>query len=93
MNQNSQNLQNLPQAANVQPRICRKAAVAASATRKACFVGFAGFGFNIMPMKNHEINAQCPVCGCEYDTRLHGLWCPVCGHHLTDEEFTLQQIF
>ena len=44
-------------------------------------------------MKNHEINAQCPVCGTEYDTRLHGLWCPVCGHHLTDEEFTLNQIF
>lgn len=44
-------------------------------------------------MRNHEINAQCPVCGCEYDTRLHGLWCPNCGHHLTDEEFTLQQIF
>lgn len=44
-------------------------------------------------MRNHEINAQCPVCGCEYDTRLYCQCCPVCGHHLTDEEFTLQQIF
>lgn len=42
---------------------------------------------------NHEINVKCPRCGTEYDTRLHGLWCPSCGLHLTDEEFTINQIF
>lgn len=31
-------------------------------------------------MSNHCIDVTCPVCGHEYDARLHYYRCPVCGY-------------
>ena len=31
-------------------------------------------------MSNHCIDVKCPVCGHEYDARLHYYRCPVCGY-------------
>lgn len=40
-------------------------------------------------MSNHCIDVKCPVCGHEYDARLHYYRCPVCG--FDREKLSLQR--
>ena len=40
-------------------------------------------------MSNHCIDVTCPVCGNEYDARLHYYRCPVCGFDM--EKLSLQR--
>lgn len=44
-------------------------------------------------MRNHEIWAECPECAHVFDVRTHSLTCPECHAAMSDETFTLQQVF